>query len=240
MYIYSVWSVDITFDVARRVDEGPSGSEGGYAQVCLPVGPCSTAALRSCALLYIAAEAKSTALPAGALFDMYCEEQQQHCYRDTWQDVPRTGRQAASAIHARQRCADHSAERAINLWVVSVARSTSTTDDTSVSKCCCLVPLMLQMSQNSVRLCEAYVSLDCLAVKSADTCVSQLREGLPTAQQPAGLGRNAAVAIIVPLVIGEHHFGPICPMLSTPTSMQTGSAKLLTHSQCSKALQCQC
>lgn len=114
----------------------------------------------------------------------------------------------ALSTHAKG-CADYSAERKINLWAASVARLKSTTSDTSVSKGCCVVALMLQMSQNSVRLCEAYVSLDCLAVKTADTCISQLREGMPTAQQPAGLGRNAAVAIIVPLVIGERHFGPI-------------------------------
>jgi len=42
VYASSVWSVDITFDVAHRDDEGPgSGSEGGYAQVGLPVGPAA-------------------------------------------------------------------------------------------------------------------------------------------------------------------------------------------------------
>lgn len=62
---------------------------------------------------------------------------------------------------------------------------------------------LLQLSENAVRLCEAYVSPACLAVMSADACVSQMVDSLRAPQQPVGLASATAVAIAVPLVVGE-------------------------------------
>lgn len=59
-----------------------------------------------------------------------------------------------------------------------------------------------------MRLCEAYISKDCLASgKSGDACVVAALESMQAgaagaAKQPSGMGAATAVAIVVPLVVG--------------------------------------
>jgi hypothetical protein len=84
------------------------------------------------------------------------------------------------------------------------------------------VAVLLQMGANSVRLCEGYVSPACLAVMDADACVYQMVDSLRAPQQSAGLAPAAAVAIAVPLVVGECCAAGTCLGIGTQLAGRQG------------------
>jgi hypothetical protein len=61
------------------------------------------------------------------------------------------------------------------------------------------------MTANSTRLCENYVSPECLAVMSGDACIQQAISAMNQAapKHPQGLTPSATIAIVVSLVVGE-------------------------------------
>jgi hypothetical protein len=68
---------------------------------------------------------------------------------------------------------------------------------------CCAVPL--QMTSNSTRLCEDYVSAECLAVMSGDACIQEAvsRKHRTAPNPPQGRVPTATIAIVVSLIVGR-------------------------------------
>lgn len=68
--------------------------------------------------------------------------------------------------------------------------------------CCCPHCVHLQWARNSLRLCENYVTQDCLQRESADACINGLINTLLAQQSQPGKGSpNVAVAVAVPVAV---------------------------------------